>query len=167
MEDRSASALVALRRILRATELSSKTLARESGLTASQLITLQLVGRIDDATPGAVAREAGITQATVTALIDKLERRGLVTRERDTEDRRRVLVRVTPEGRAALAGAPDMLQDLFETRFERLYDWEQASVVAALERVAALLDAEAIDAAPLLDVGEIDRHAPSDKPGKR
>ena len=51
---------------------------------------------------------------------------------------------------------PDVLQDRFAARFEKLADWEQASVIAGLERVAALLNAEGIDASPVLDVGALD-----------
>ncbi|MFQ5563303.1 MAG: MarR family winged helix-turn-helix transcriptional regulator [Parvularculaceae bacterium] len=157
MEDRSDAALVALRKILRAIEINSRGLAREAGLTPSQLIILQLIDKIDNATPSLIAKQASITQATVTVLIDKLERQGFVTRQRDTTDRRRVLVEVSAKGKSTLAGAPDILQERFRNRFEGLALWEQSALVSTLERVAAILDAEDIDAAPVLDVGAIDK----------
>lgn len=156
-EDRSETALVALRRILRATELNSRLLASRTGLTTSQLIILQIVARHGRVLPSTVARTARLTQATVTTLVDKLERAGLVTRRRDTEDRRRVWVEVTAAGQSTLAGSPDLLHDRFRERFRALADWEQAMIVAALERVSAMLDAETIDASPVLDVGDLDR----------
>jgi DNA-binding MarR family transcriptional regulator len=157
MDDRSDAALVALRRILRATEMNSRLLARESDLTTSQLIVLQIVAREGKVTPSTVAQATSLTQATVTALVDKLERRGLVSRRRDTEDRRRIWLEPTATGRSTLAAAPDLLQERFRDRFQHLDDWEQAMLIAALERVSALLGAEAIDASPVLDVGDIDR----------
>lgn len=163
MFDRSDTALVALRRILRATELNSRALARQSGLTTSQLIVLQIIGRSGRTTPGAVAQSARLSQATITALVDRLERRGLVTRRRDTKDRRRIWVEMTERGDAALVEAPDTLQDRFRSRFDQLEDWEQAFVIAALERVASLLDAAEIDASPVLDVGAIDRQLQEQK----
>jgi len=166
MADRASGALVALRRILRATDLSARSLARDSGLTTSQLLLLRLIHRLGRPTPGAVAKAASLTQATVTALLDKLEGRGLVARARDTEDRRRVLISVTPAGDRALADAPDMLQEKFARRFAALPEWEQAFVVAALERVSALLDAERLDAAPMLDIGEIARLEGDGEPAK-
>lgn len=156
-EDRSETALVALRRILRATELNSRLLASRTGLTTSQLIMLQIVARYGQVLPSTLARAARLTQATVTSLVDKLERAGLVRRRRDTEDRRRIWVEVTESGSRALANSPDLLHDRFRQRFQSLEDWEQALLVAALERVAALLDAGAIDASPVLDIGDIDR----------
>lgn len=156
-EDRSETALVALRRILRATELNSRLLASRTGLTTSQLIILQIVAGHGKALPSTIARAARLTQATVTSLVDKLERAGLVTRRRDTEDRRRVWVEVTEAGSRTLADSPDLLHDLFRERFRALADWEQAMIVAGLEHVSAMLDAEAIDASPVLDIGDLDR----------
>ncbi len=157
MEERSETALVALRRILRATELNSKRLANQTGLTTSQFIILQMVLRGGKVSPSTLARSARLTQATVTSLVDKLERSGFVTRRRDTEDRRRIWIEPTPEGRRAVADSPDLLHDRFRARFCELNDWEQAMIITALERVSALLDADAIDASPVLDIGDLDR----------
>lgn len=157
MDDRSNTALIALRRILRVTELNARRLAHQSKLTASQLILLQHVARDGKALPSAIARSVGLKQATVTVLVNKLENAGLVTRRRDTEDRRRVWIELTPAGRTALDESPDLLQNRFEQGFQQLEDWEQAMMITTLERVAALLDAEAIDASPVLDVGDLDR----------
>ncbi|MFJ7343074.1 MarR family winged helix-turn-helix transcriptional regulator [Streptomyces sp. NPDC101110] len=49
------------------------------------------------ATPGWLGAKLGVNSASTTALIDRLERLGLVRRERDTEDRRRVLLVVQEE----------------------------------------------------------------------
>ncbi len=157
MDDRSEIALVALRKILRATEINARALAREAGLTPSQHIILQLIDSLDAPTPSAVAKEASITQATVTSLIDKLERQGFVERRRDDVDKRRVIVDITERGARALREAPDILQDRFQGRFRELNDWEQSMIITVLERIASILDAEEIDAAPVLDVGAIDK----------
>lgn len=151
------SALIAIRRILRATEFSARNLSRDSGISPSQLIVLQFLRDRGEATPTEIAKHAFLTQATVTSLIDKLERRALVARRPDAKDGRRVLVSMTPAGRKTLNQSQDALQVLFERRFEALEPWEKSFLVAALERIAAMLDAAEIDAAPVLDVGEIDK----------
>jgi len=157
MQQRSQQALSAMRQILRATENYARKLARDTGLTASQLLLLQVLDEHGETTAGQIAAHMGITQATTTSLLHKLEARGLVRRQRGDSDRRQVWLSLTGEGREKLAAAPDGLQEKFRDRFENLASWEQAMLVAGLERVAALLDAETIDAAPLLDVGAIDR----------
>ncbi|WP_163265673.1 MarR family winged helix-turn-helix transcriptional regulator [Chelativorans alearense] len=157
MENRTQTSLIALRRILRATELNARTLARATGLTTPQLIVLEIVAAAGRITPKDIAARAGVGQATATALVDKLEARGLVTRTRGEQDRRVVWVAPTEAGLEMLKAAPDPLQRTFSKQFEALPDWEQAMVVAALEKVGAMLNAGTIDASPLLDVGAVDR----------
>jgi DNA-binding MarR family transcriptional regulator len=157
MQDRSDTALIALRRILRATELNSRLLASQTGLTSSQFIILQIVARRGKVLPSTVAKSARLTQATVTSLVDKLERNGHVRRRRDTEDRRRIWIEMTRAGEEALAASPDFLQDRFQAAFRQLDAWEQAMIIAALERVSAMLDAATLDASPILDIGDLDR----------
>lgn len=157
MESRSQIALVSLRRILRVTELNARKLARESDLNASQLLVLQHISHTNKALPSDIARSVDLKQATVTVLVNKLEDAGLVTRRRDDKDRRRVWVELTDAGQVTLTQSPDLLQNRFEHAFDNLEEWEQAMIISALERIAALLDAEEIEAAPVLDVGDLDR----------
>ncbi len=156
MENRSDSALVALRRILRATEFNSRNIARASGLTPSQVLALQFLNDRAKATPTEIAAHASLKQATITSLLDRLEERKFIERRRDTRDGRRILVTLTAAGQRALDASPDALQQLFQERFNGLADWEQAGIIASLERVASLLDAETIDAGPVLDIGALD-----------
>jgi DNA-binding MarR family transcriptional regulator len=157
MDNRSNEALVALRRILRVTELNARSLAQQSELTTSQLLLLQYVAQQEQALPSAIARAIELKQATITVLLNQLEANGLVTRRRDTEDRRRVWVRLTDAGDKVLERSPDLLQSRFRAGFNRLESWEQSMIITALERIAALLDAKDVEAAPVLDVGDLDR----------
>lgn len=157
MENRTETSLIALRRILRATEMNARTLARATGLTTPQLIVLEIVSAAGRATPKDISGKAGVGQATATSLVDKLEAHDLVTRTRSEHDRRVVWVSPTKAGRELLKSAPDPLQKTYSRQFEALSDWEQAMIVAALERVGAMLNAGALDAAPLLDLGAVDR----------
>lgn len=153
--DRTDESLIALRRILRATELYARDLAQAAGLTPAQLRVLQIVAGRESATPKALANQMGVSQATVTALVDKLVTRGMVRREPSQTDRRQTNILVTAAGRDTLERAPDALQQRFVREFQSLADWEQAQLVSSLERVAAMLDAHDIDAAPVLTTGEI------------
>jgi DNA-binding MarR family transcriptional regulator len=54
---------------------------------------LDLINRHGPLSPGALARRAGLHPATMTGIIDRLERSGWVARDRDTSDRRAVLIR--------------------------------------------------------------------------
>lgn len=160
-EPRTESALRGIRRLLRAARLSEKQLAASTGLTPSQLMVLQEVARHGETTAGAIAAAVQFSQATVTSIVDRLTERGFVERSRRESDRRQVWVTMTDSGRHALSSAPDMVQDQFHDRFERMPDWEQAMIVAMLERLNVLLDADQIDAAPVIFTGAIDRGSPA------
>lgn len=158
MESEIANAtLKALRRVLRATEGGTRRLASATGLTPSQLLVLREIDAGDEVTPGVVAQRLEFSHATITAIVDRLVALGLASRTRSALDKRRVLLEATELGCRRLADAPDMLQEKFEAGFTALEGWEQAMILAGTERLADLLGAGDVDAAPLLDTGAIDR----------
>lgn len=143
--------LISLRQIIRAIDLHSKRLERESGLTGPQLLVLQLIKRTGEITAGVIAREISLSQATVTSIIDRLERKGILQRQRSADDKRKVIVSLTEAGEKVLEKAPTLLQESFINSFDRLEDWEQALLLSSLQRVASMMNATELDAAPLLD----------------
>lgn len=154
--ERVDESLVALRRILRMTELYARDLAQSAGLTPAQLRVLQiLTARDGNATPKALATQMRISQGTVTTLVDKLVVRGLVNRMRSDIDRRQINVVITDKGATVMESAPDALQQRYVRAFEQLQDWEQAQLISSLERVAEMLDADELDASPVLTIGDL------------
>ena len=155
MEERTKLALSAMRKILRTTELNRERLMRETGLTPSQLIFMQLLEDGREQTAGYIAGSMGITQATTTALLQRLEARGMIQRRRLEIDRRQVWLSLTPAGQKALRIAPDGLQAQFHKQFVELEDWEQAMLIASLERVAGMLGNHDQDVAAVLDASDV------------
>ena len=151
--------LVALRRVIRATDIYSKQLAKTTGLTAPQMLLLQTISNRDEMTIGELAGAMSLSQATVTTIMDRLEKRHLVLRQRSTVDKRKVYARLTPDATKILQKTPIPLQENFSTHFNVLEEWEQTMIISSLQRVAKMMDAEHIDASPVLDVGAIDRQA--------
>lgn len=155
--NKSQDALVLLRQIIRSTDMQEKEISRSTGLTLPQLMTMQVLRLSAPITTGELAKEISLTQATVTSILDRLEKKTLIQRERGTDDKRKVWISLTPEGTELMKGAPTTQQDLFTRRFDDMQSWEQSMVISALERVAFMLDAQHLDAAPMLDIGQIDR----------
>jgi DNA-binding MarR family transcriptional regulator len=151
------SVLVALRRVIRATDLHSHELVRTSGLTTPQLLLLQTIRDRGEVTVGEIADEMSLSQATVTSILDRMELRKFISRTRSGKDKRKVYIMLTRGGKEAIRNAPAPLQDSFVKQFKNLKDWEQNMIIAALQRIAFMMDAENLDAAPLLDVGTPDR----------
>jgi len=152
--------LKAIRRVIRATDLHSRQVTRVSGLTSSQLILLKVVRDNKLSTISELATNISLSQATLTSILDRLEKSGLVKRERSDLDKRKVSVRLTAKGVDVLDMAPEPLQDTFVRQFGALKDWERSMILASLQRVAEMMDAGDIDASPLLDVGSLDRSSP-------
>ena len=147
--------LVALRRVIRAVDLRSKQLSKHVGLTGPQLLVMQNI----EERPGIMVREIAeninLSPATITNILDRLESRDLATRIRSTQDKRKVGVYLTERGKVAVVDAPRPLQEHFVERFSQLKEWEQSQMVATVQRIASMMDAEDIDASPSLELGSI------------
>lgn len=149
--------LVALRRVIRATDLHSKHLAKTTGLTTPQILLLQTIRDKGEVTIGEVANEMSLSQATVTNILDRLEKRYLVYRERSKEDKRKVHAYLTEQAVETLKAAPIPLQEHFTRQFGDLKEWEKTMIISSLQRVAEMMNAQYIDASPVLDIGILDR----------
>ena len=142
--------IVALRQIMRAVDMHSKKLERDYHLTGPQLIVLNEIIRSDQIPIGCLAKTVHLSNATITGIVDRLEKRGLVKRIRSTNDRRQVLIRTTEKGRDTLKDAPPPLQEQFMNRFEGLPSEEQNAILHSLEQTAAMMNAEDLDVGPIL-----------------
>ena len=147
--------LVALRKVIRAIDMRSKELSRDVGLTGPQLIVLQQVGKHPGIMVKQIAESITLSPATVTSILDRMESRGHVNRVRSTKDKRKVGVFLTDAGQLLLDKAPLPLQEPFLNRFNSLEEWEQSQMVATMQRIATMMDAQKLDAAPVLEVGSL------------
>jgi DNA-binding MarR family transcriptional regulator len=146
--------IIALRRVIRAVDLHSRTLLESHGLTGPQALLLKSL-QGSPITVGELAGRVSLSQGTVTDILNRLEQRGLIQRVRDEVDRRRVWVGLTAAGLALLASSPPLLQERFAQSFADLQEWEQTQLLASLQRIAAMMDAEGIDASPVLSSGSL------------
>lgn len=142
--------LRSLRRISRAIELHSKQLKATHRLTAPQLICLRELREVGHTTPSELARAVSLSQATITGILDRLEARGMVQRARNPRDKRRVIVELTEEGRAAVDAAPLPLHQRFARRLGKLSEEDRGQIEDVLGRIVKMMEAEDIDAAPML-----------------
>ena len=150
MSKRSEDALIALRRIQRVTELASKRLARTAGLNPSQLSVLRILTEYPEVSAGYLAQATQLKHATITSLIDKLEARGLISRRRCDEDKRRVWLRLLPAGKDAALAAKlrTRCTKHFQSASTPCPTGSKSMLIASLEHVTSLLDAENLEAAP-------------------
>lgn len=151
-------ALRAIRRILRGAGEHSRRLSKETGLTTTQLLCLRWIGQAgarEEITAAQLTDAVRLSAATVSRVLDRLESRGLVSRERASRDRRKLRLKLTRAGRARLRRLPVPLQESFLAQLNELPPQERLRVVASLETVVRMMGAEQLDAAPVITPGDI------------
>jgi len=147
--------LISLRRITRAIDLYSRQLSKKFKLTGPQLVCLRYVKAHGPLAPSELAKAVSLSQATITGIIDRLHAQGLVTRDRSQEDRRRVIVALTEKGEALVESLPSPLQERFATRLAALPEENQQVIDTILKQIVTMMEAEELDAAPVLQAGSI------------
>ena len=155
MSEISDQILVALRRVIRAVDQHSRKLVQAYGLTGPQALLLTEVVRGERLSIGTLANRVSLSHATVTDIVTRLESRGVVTRSRDPDDGRRVLVKATSEGEVIYRQSVPLLQESFVRRLDELEEWERWQLLASLQRIAVMMNAEDLDAAPVLASGDV------------
>ena len=106
---------------------------RAAGLSVPQFRTLAFLERSDGASLGEVAESLGLTAPSACALIDILEERGMVSRAGSPDDRRRLLLALTPTGRDALALSRQETQKRLSALLAGLDAEETAAVTRAMK----------------------------------
>jgi DNA-binding MarR family transcriptional regulator len=86
-----------IRRFIAGTILFNQKVADRVGLHLTDMQCVNLLDLLGPVTPGRLAECTGLTTGGVTVMLDRLEKAGVLKRERNPNDRRSVLVRVNPK----------------------------------------------------------------------
>ena len=150
------SILKSLRRISRAIDVHSRKLANTYNLTAPQLVCLREIHVQGPLSPSTLSVAVSLSQPTVTGILDRLEKRTLIKRVRQTTDKRRVNIELTPTGLELVTRAPIPLHEKFAERLSALDEAEQRRIHLVLEEIVDMMEAEHLDASPVLGAGPVD-----------
>ncbi len=148
--------LQSLRQIIRSADTYSRKLSKQHDITVPQLITLLAVLEHGPMTTSAISKEVHLSSSTLVGIVDRLEAKGYVVRERISQDRRQVHISITKAGKAFAEKAPSPLQETLVEALQKLTLLEQATISLSLERVVELIEAKEVDAAPILETGAIE-----------
>lgn len=147
--------LQSLRRIIRAVEIHSKKLVHSHKITGPQLGCLASIQENGPLTTTKLAQAVYLSPSTIVGIVDRLEEKNLVTRQRGSKDRRQVQVHLTEAGEQLLDRAPSALQDTLAEALKSLPELEQVSITLALEKIVDLMEAGKIEASPVLETGSL------------
>jgi len=118
------------------------------GMTNARVMALAVVDARGGCSMSELARQLDLPSPLATRVADELVARELVKREADPGDRRRVLLRVTPGGRAALLAVQEEAEDLLITVLRRMTEEDTESLLTGLRALLRVLHVPAGDGAP-------------------
>ena len=138
-----------LRRIFQAVTEYSKSAERETTLTGPQLWALKILAQDAPLRVSELARRMYLRPATVVGILDRLEARGLVTRNRSEKDRRAVDLDLTGAGRTLVVNAPEVAQAILIKGLDALSEDQFSQVLEGMQRMVQILGAEHLTPQPL------------------
>ena len=134
-----------IRKLMQGSELLTKQLNREYQITAAQLNCLLALYENGPLPPSQIAKFMMVKSSTVTGVIDRLELKGLVTRIRNSPDRRIITIELTESGRRLAENAPPPIQRKIIDGMKRLSDLEKEQIVLALAKLTNMLDVQDLE----------------------
>jgi DNA-binding MarR family transcriptional regulator len=134
--------LDAIRRLVRLLRLADRSAQTAVGLSGAQLFVLQELGKTPALSLGALAERTCTDQSSVSVVVTRLVDAGLVSRERDERDARRLVLTLTKNGRALLQKAPPAMQQKILAALEELPPADRRRFADAFTRLVDLLGAE-------------------------
>jgi DNA-binding MarR family transcriptional regulator len=147
--------LHALRRIIRAVDVYSRELAAKHQVTGPQLVCLNAIVKHEPITATDLAHHVQLSPSNVVRILDRLEAKGLILRQRQEDDRRRILASATVTGHELSAKAPYSAHHPLRRALEQLPAEEQVVVTGLLEKLVDLMDAQGLSVSPVLEVGSV------------
>lgn len=113
------------------------------GLTITEVHTIVAIGLYEQNPMNVIAARLCVTTATLTTAVNKLEKRGFIRRERDVEDRRKVMLSLTKKGRLVYRAHSLFHKQMIDDALSGLTDEEERVLTAALVKVKAFFDERA------------------------
>ena len=133
------SLLYAVKQVELAVRAHLDALLRPAGLTTTQYTALSVLGRRNGLTGAQLARSSFVTAQSMQDVVAALENRALVHKEPDPANRRRLLIRLTEDGRATLASVRDAVDALDTSMTQALTADERQAFRRALNLCRAAL----------------------------
>ena len=126
-----------------ALEATSSRTQAELGVTAQQRMVIRIVGRFPGLAAGQLAAVLHIHPGTLSTILARLEKRGLLARERDERDARRIVLGLTAKGRTFDVPAPRTVESAVARVLQRVAPRDLAATLRSLQAMIGELNADA------------------------
>jgi DNA-binding MarR family transcriptional regulator len=144
--------LIKIRKIVRSVDIESKKIQKEYGVSIPQVLCLSFLNESKNyqSTQNEIRKFLNLNSSTVSGIINRLERKGLLARLPKTGDKRVVNIALTSSGEKLLGTIPSLLHEQLSEKLQKLDDNELTKVEESLETLVKLLDIEQVEASPLI-----------------
>ncbi len=156
--------LIKIRKIVRSVDIESKKIQKEYGVSIPQVLCLNFLHESPNyqATQGEIRNFLNLNSSTVSGIINRLEKKGLLARLPKSGDKRVVNISLTSAGDKLFGSIPSLLHEQLSDKLQNLEQSELDKVEESLETIIRLLDIEQIEASPLItmesDLEDIDEN---------
>jgi len=142
---RTKEIIYAIRRLMQAGEHYTKELNKIYNVSAAQINCLIALHENGPLSPSQIARHVMVNSSTVTGIIDRLEKKGLVERSRISHDRRVITVELTRSGKILAENAPPPIQHKIIDGLNNLSPRDIDDIALTLKRLTDMLDVQDLD----------------------
>ena len=140
-----------LRRIIKSLQNYSQMVYSHFGITGPQLWVLKTIYQNGSLPLGELSKRMYLHPSTLTAAVDRLEKKGYVLRNRIEKDRRVINVQLTPEGNRLAKRAPKPIQGKMIYGLRKLKKDELSLIYRSVEKLVEIMEAEKVEVTFLFD----------------
>ncbi|MBW1956150.1 MAG: MarR family transcriptional regulator [Deltaproteobacteria bacterium] len=145
-----------IRKLVRAVYIESSKIGRQYGLTGAQSAVLRTLFHQGPMSSADLSRWLYVTPSNITGIIDRLEKKTLVHRDRQPKDRRVVLIRLTEEGADLSRRLPDPIEKKIIEQLADLKTDHVQLLAMAMNQILNLIELKGVDDT-ILDLNLISR----------
>jgi DNA-binding MarR family transcriptional regulator len=148
--------IIHIRKIVRSLNLESRRILKEFGVSIPQLLCLQYLNSNSQkkATHKQVAFYLNLNSSTVTGIVGRLEKKGLVQRFQSDNDKRVSYISLTETGCKLLDDSPELMHHRLSQQLMQLPEPSLTQIDDAMKMLIACMGIEKTDASPLLTIEE-------------
>ena len=131
-----------LRRIFKAIQDYSHEVSNKFGITGPQLWALKTISQNGKLSLGELTKKMYLHPSTITGVVDRLEKKGYVSRDRGQGDRRVINVQLTPQGKKLVKRAPNPVQGKMIYGLRRLKKEKLSSIYDSVNKLVEIMEAQ-------------------------
>jgi DNA-binding MarR family transcriptional regulator len=143
--DHTKQIIFSIRRLIQASELYTKELNRKYQISAAQLNCILTLYDYGPLPPSKIADHMMVKSSTVTGVVDRLEKKGLAERMRNSPDRRVITIQLTEAGKELAQNAPPPIQQKIIDGLKKTETAKKEQIVRSLNILANMLDVQDLE----------------------